>query len=107
MASNPDLVQYIVDQCAGAGEITAKKMFGDYGIYCNGKIFGLICDNGLYLKPTEGGRQLLRSADMRPPYDGAKPHFFIEDVDDCDYLSALVKATCAELPEPKPKKPKK
>ena len=44
MASNPDFVQYIADQCAGAGEITVKKMFGDYGIYCDGKIFGLICD---------------------------------------------------------------
>ena len=32
MASNPDLVQYIADQCAGAGEITVKKMFGDYGV---------------------------------------------------------------------------
>ena len=30
MASNPDFVQYIADQCAGAGEITVKKMFGDY-----------------------------------------------------------------------------
>ena len=107
MASNPDFVQYSVDQCSGAGNIESKKMFGDYGIYCNGKIFGLICDNGIYLKPTESGRQLLRSEDMRPPYDGAKLHFYIEDVDDRDYLSALVHATCAELPDPKPKKSKK
>lgn len=107
MASNPDFVQYIVDQCSGAGNIESKKMFGDYGIYCNGKIFGLICDNGFYLKPTESGRQLLRSEDMRPPYDGAKLHFYIEDVDDRDYLSALVHATRAELPDPKPKKSKK
>ena len=42
MASNPDFVQYIADQCAGAGEITVKKMFGDYGIYCDGVIFGII-----------------------------------------------------------------
>ena len=41
MASNPDFVQYIADQCAGTGEITVKKMFGDYGIYCDGVIFGL------------------------------------------------------------------
>ena len=34
MASNADFVQYIADQCNGAGEIVAKKMFGDYGIYC-------------------------------------------------------------------------
>ena len=107
MASNPDFVQYIVDQCGKAGEITARKMFGDYGIYCNGKIFGLICDNGLYIKPTEAGHKMLRSLDMRPPYDGAKPHFYIEEVDDHDYLSALVKATCAELPNPKPKHKKK
>ena len=46
MASNEDFVQYIADQCGGAGEIVTKKMFGDYGIYCDGKIFGLICDDG-------------------------------------------------------------
>ena len=33
MASNTDFVQYILDQCSGAGEIVAKKMFGDYTYY--------------------------------------------------------------------------
>lgn len=107
MASNPDLVQFIVDQCSGAGDISARKMFGDYGIYCDGKIFGLICDNALYLKPTEAGRSLLRSEVLRPPYPGAKPHFLIEDLDNSDYLAALVRATCSELPAPKPSKSKK
>ena len=67
MASNADFVQYIADQCSGAGEIVTRKMFGDYGIYCNGKIFGLICDDSFYLKPTETARKLLREVDMRPP----------------------------------------
>ena len=44
MASHSDFVLYIADQCSGAGEITTRKMFGDYGIYCNGKIFGLLCE---------------------------------------------------------------
>jgi TfoX/Sxy family transcriptional regulator of competence genes len=104
--SNPDFVQYIVDQCGGAGEIVARKMFGDYGVYCGGKIFALVCDNGFYVKPTEAGRALLRSEVLRPPYPGAKPHFYIEDVDDRDYLAALTRATCAALPEPKPKRKK-
>lgn len=104
MASNPDFVQYIVDQCSGAGDIEARKMFGDYGVYCRGKIFGLICDNGLYLKPTESGRKILRTEELRPPYEGAKPYFYIEDVDDRDYLSSLVSVTCAALPESKIKK---
>ena len=106
MASNADLVQYIVDQCSSAGEIDAKKMFGDYGIYCNGKIFGLICDDNFYLKPTEAGRKLLRAIDLRLPYEGAKDYFYIADVDDRDYLGKLVRETCKELPEPKPKKKK-
>ena len=104
MASNTDFVQYIVDQCSDAGEIVAKKMFGDYGIYCNGKIFGLICDDCFYVKPTEAGRALLKTVDMRPPYEGAKDYFYIADVDDRDYLSTLVRETCKTLPAPKARK---
>ena len=104
MASNTDFVQYIADQCSGAGEIMVKKMFGDYGIYCDGKIFGLICDDWFYWKRTDGVRTLLRVVDMRPPYDGAKDYFYIADVDDRDYVSQLVSETCKALPEPKPKK---
>lgn len=104
MASSSDFVQYIADQCGGAGEIVAKKMFGDYGIYCDGKIFGLICDDRFYLKPTDEVRPLLRTIEMRPPYEGAKDYFYIADVDDRDYLSMLVRETCKALPEPKPKK---
>lgn len=106
MASSVDFVQYIADQCSGAGEIVTKKMFGDYGIYCDGKIFGLICDDSLYLKPTHAATKLLRALDMRPPYPGAKEYLYIADVDDRDYLAALVRATCMELPEPKPQKKK-
>jgi len=104
MASNTDFVQYIADQCSGAGAITVKKMFGDYGIYCDGKIFGLVCDDRFYLKPTDAVRPLLRVVDMRPPYEGGKDYFYIADVDDRDNLSRLVRETCKNLPEPKPKK---
>ena len=107
MASNADFVQYIADQCSGAGDIVTKKMFGDYGIYCDGKIFGLICDDHFFLKPTKAVRDMLRTVDLRPPYEGAKDYYYIADVDDHSYLSALVRETCKELPEPKPKKPKK
>lgn len=101
MANSTDFVQYIADQCSDAGDIVTRKMFGDYGIYCDGKIFGLICDDCFYLKPTEAVRPLLRRVELRPPYDGAKDYFYIADVDDRDYLSALVSETCKALPEPK------
>ena len=104
MASNADFVQYIVDQCSGAGEITAKKMMGDYCVYCDGVLFGLICDNIFYVKVTEPGRGVLKEVILRPPYDGAKDYFYIGDVDDRDYLTTLIKATIPALPKPKAKK---
>lgn len=107
MACTEDFVQYISDQCADAGEITVRKMFGDYGIYCDGKIFGLICDDCFYLKPTESVRSLLRNVDLRQPYEGAKDYFYIADVDDRDYLASLVRETCLALPTPKPKNRKR
>ena len=98
--SNPDLVQYIVGQAAQAGEVSAKKMFGDYCLYCDGKPVGLICDDYLYLKPVKQLELLLHEGNrqMQPPYDGAKPHYVITDVDDRDYISLLVKAVAANLP---------
>ena len=104
MASNADFVQYIADQCSGAGEIVTKKMFGDYGIYCDGKIFGLICDDRFYIKPTEAGHKLLKKEELYPPYEGAKEYFYIADVDDHEYLASLVRETCNALPEPKKRK---
>lgn len=98
MSCNADFVQYIADQCSGAGEIMTKKMFGDYGIYCDGKLFGLICDDCLYLKPTDACRVLLKIVELRPPYPGAKDYFYIANVDDRDYLSSLVRETCKALP---------
>lgn len=98
MSSNADFVQYIVDQTADAGAIATRKMMGDYCLYCDGVVVGLICDNYLYIKSTEAVRSLLREEVMRPPYDGAKDYFLITDVDDRDYLTVIVRATVANLP---------
>ena len=104
MACNVDFVDFIVEQCSGAGEINVRKMMGDYCIYCNGILFGLICDNNLFIKVTDAGKALLKEIVLRPPYEGAKDYFYISDVDDRDYLVALIKATLPALPAPKTKK---
>lgn len=82
-------------------------MFGEYGIYSDGKIFGLICDNKLFLKPTKSGREFIGDVVEAPAYKGAKPSFLIEEkLDDRDWLSELVRISIKELPMPKPKKKK-
>ena len=107
LASDQEFVDFVVDQIENAGQVTYRKMFGEYGIYADGKIFALICDNKLFIKPTEAGRMFIQDVVEAPAYPGAKPSFLIEDkLEDRDWVSELVRITVKELPEPKPKKKK-
>ncbi len=49
MASDIRFVNFIVDQIETTGEISYRKMFGEYVIYCRGKVVALVCDNQLIL----------------------------------------------------------
>jgi TfoX/Sxy family transcriptional regulator of competence genes len=105
MPSDQKFVDFVIDQIKNAGEISSKKMFGEYGVYADGKLFGLICDNKLFIKPTESGRKFIGVVVEAPPYEGAKPSFLIEDkIEDRGWLSELVRISLKELPDPKPKK---
>ena len=105
MASDLEFVEFVVDQIKGAGDITFRKMFGEYAIYLNGKIVALVCDNQFFVKPTNAGREFIDDVVEAPPYPGAKPSFLIgEQIEDKDWISNLVLITEKELPEPNPKK---
>jgi TfoX/Sxy family transcriptional regulator of competence genes len=106
MASRPEFVQYVTEQLQEAGAITYRKMFGEYGLYCDGKIFALICDDQLFIKITEAGKKICPDLEEAPPYEGAKPYFLIDDIDNRELLTEIVVETCKELPLPKPKKAK-
>ncbi len=105
MATDESFVKYVVDQIDYDGELTWKKMFGEYGIWADGKIFALICNNKLFIKPTQTGRDYIGDVLEAPPYPGAKNSFLIEEkLDDRAWLSELVRLTVKELPAPKKKK---
>lgn len=104
MASDQDFVDHVADQLRGVGNVTYRKMFGEYALYVGGKVVALVCDNQLFLKPTEAGRSLLGTPVEGPPYPGAKPHFVLDEhLDDRELLTALFVATEAALPRAKPK----
>jgi TfoX/Sxy family transcriptional regulator of competence genes len=108
VASDKDQLDFVLEQMARAGRITARAMFGEYGIYCEGKIVALFCDNQLFVKPTEAGKSFIGEPSLAPPYPGAKPYFLIEDrIDDRDWLAELIRLTARELPSPAKKPPKK
>jgi len=108
MATDVNFVDFVLGQLQSVQEVHVKKMFGEYGIYSGGKIFGVICDNRLFIKTTSAGRTFIGNVVEAPPYEGAKPIFLIDErIEDGKWLSELVKLTVKELPEAKPKKAKK
>lgn len=108
MSTQQKTVDYILEQAAGAGRVTARKMFGEYGMYCDGKVMAFICDDQLFIKPTQAGRDYLGEVIEGEAYPGSKMYFVIEGDrwDDADWLAELVRVTAAELLEPKVKKSK-
>jgi TfoX/Sxy family transcriptional regulator of competence genes len=108
MATDKSFIEFIVDQIENAGQITCRKMFGEYALYCEGKVVALVCDNQLFIKPTEGGRAFIGNVVEAPAYPGAKPSFLIDArVEDREWISNLIRITYEELPEQKIKKKKK
>jgi len=105
MATKPSTVAFLLDQMAEAGAVTARKMFGEYGVFLDDKTIALICDDRLFLKPTGPGRQLLATVTEAPPYPGAKSWFLVpEEVwDDRDHLAELARVTAGALPPPRRK----
>lgn len=107
MASKPEFVEFVAEQLRDVGAITYKKMFGEYGLYCDGKFFAVICDDALFIKKTGAGQKVSPALKEAPPYEGAKNYFLVEDVEDRELLTKLAAATCGELPEPKQRKGRK
>ena len=84
MPSSVSYVEFVKEQLSGAGTITHRRMFGEYGLYCDGKYFACICDDRLLV---EGGGEM-----------------FLPDVENREGLVELARVTCAALPEKKPRK---
>lgn len=110
MATKQGTVDFLLDQLRDAGDVTAKKMFGEYGLYLQGRMFALVCDDTLFFKPTEVAATHFPDAPLGSPYPGAKPCLVIpeERWEDSDWLAPFALATALALPVPikKPKKAK-
>ena len=104
MASDETFVEFVVDQMGDAGRIASRKMFGEYALYCDDKVVALVCDNQLFVKPTDGGRAYIGDVVEAPPYPGAKQYFLVEDrFEDREWISELIRITASEVTPPKPK----
>ena len=76
MASQQAFVEFVVDQLQEAGRIASRKMFGEYGLYCDGKFFGMICDSQLFVKSPMQGETASRICRRRRLTQGQNPIFW-------------------------------
>ena len=108
MATKQSTVDFLAEQMANAGDITSRKMFGEYAIYCDTKVVAFVCDDQLFVKPTDAGRTYLKKPVEKPAYPGSKMYFWIstDHWDDREWLTELIKTTASDLPLPHKKKKK-
>ena len=56
MTNDRNFIEYVTDQIDDGCDITWRMMFGGCTVYSKGKVVALICDDQLFVKPTEAGR---------------------------------------------------
>ena len=108
MASDLEYVEFVTGQISDECEVSFKKMFGEYALYSRGKVVALICENQLFVKATDAGKEYIGDFVEACAYKGAKPSLLIGDqVEDRQWLSELVLITEKALPKPKPRAKRK
>lgn len=107
MATSESTIKFLLDQLSGLPGVSARKMFGEYALYCGEKVVALVCDDQLFVKITAPGKALVGKGYAEGfAYPGAKASILVgaDVLDDHERLTNLVRVTAAALPPPKPKK---
>jgi len=87
----------------GPLDVSARAMFGEYGLYFEGRFFGVVCDNTVFIKVTPRGANVAGRIAKGQPFPGAKPWFKVSaaKLAERDWLTFLISETTADLAPPK------
>lgn len=99
MPSTQPTTDRIVASIQSAGAIRARKMFGEYGVYCDDIFVAMVCDNRFLIKPTDAGLAFAGEIGMEEPYPGGKPCMLIPEDwwEDRAWLGELIQITAKAL----------
>lgn len=110
-----EFVDYLVDLMQSIGPVTAKRMFGGYGIFLNGLMFGLVADSTLYFKAgkeleheltargSEAFRYSKKGKEFTISYYQA-PEEALENYDDMELWASKAYNAALQAAEKNPKK---
>jgi TfoX/Sxy family transcriptional regulator of competence genes len=103
MATQAATIDHMLDTLAVLS-LTARKMFGEYALYLDGKTVAFVCDDTLFIKPTPGALALLPDTERGPAYPGSKDYIIGSEVlDDPDLCARVLRRVAEETLAPKPK----
>lgn len=95
MASTKEYLNFILDQLSDLEEISYRAMMGEFIIYYRSKIVGGIYDNRFLVKSAI---DYMPQATYELPYNGAKEMILVEEVENKEFLTGLLKIMYDELP---------
>ena len=95
MASTKEYRDFILEQLSEVPDVTCRSMMGEFLLYSEEVLFGGIYDDRLLVKIVPGNDRFGMPKVI--PYDGAKPVYLVEDVDDKEKLAEIVGATMEGL----------
>ena len=95
MASTKEYRDYILEQLSFVPGVTCRPMMGEFLLYADGVLFGGIYDNRLLVKKTKGNSGFGMSEAL--PYEGTKPMYLVDEVDDKKRLREIVEGAVNNL----------
>ena len=119
MPPSSSYLDHLKDLFSPFGDITIRKLFGGAGVYCDGVIFAITGDEGLWLKVDDVTRAEFEAAGLTPftyEFDKGKtgqmsyynaPEEVFDDHDALAHWTGLALGAAARAKKPKKKKTRK
>ena len=95
MPSTKEFKDFVIDQLRALDDIACKQMMGEYLLYYHGVLFGGIYDDRFLIKKTNSNSKYLLEEAI--PYEKARPMYIIDNIEDVDYLTMLIRNTYMDL----------
>lgn len=103
MSTQKESLDFILMKLGERDRFATRAMFGEYALYADGKVVGLICDDQLYVKILPESKELEDICEKDEAYPGSKPYYLVEEVQlsQIQNLSDILINIAKSLPVPK------
>jgi TfoX/Sxy family transcriptional regulator of competence genes len=105
MATQKETVEFILEKLRSPAQFSVRAMFGEYALYADGKVAGLVCDDLLYVKIVPASKELEAICEKGHPFPGAKLYYIIDEgqLSTIENLSGILVSVAKSVPEKKKK----